>query len=104
MCVHMVCVYSIRMSTQIPFPPEVLMKVRLSRTDEANIVRPASLQQAIDSAVSKIDESCTFMRPSGTEAVLRMYAEDPEKHGGIDERGRGGTHESREGPWNEIKC
>eukprot|EP00918_Siedleckia_nematoides_P096752 GHVU01212281.1.p1 GENE.GHVU01212281.1~~GHVU01212281.1.p1 ORF type:complete len:575 (+),score=117.48 GHVU01212281.1:175-1899(+) len=64
----------------IPLPPEVLMKIRPSNTDEAKIIRPANLQQAIDSAVSKRDESRAFMRPSGTEAVLRIYVEAPEKH------------------------
>lgn len=45
--------------------------------DESRLVEPAALQAAIDAAVAEVDASNgrAFVRPSGTEDVVRVYAE-----------------------------
>lgn len=43
--------------------------------DESRLVEPAELQAAIDKAVSEVEEGKAFVRPSGTEDILRLYAE-----------------------------
>ena len=42
--------------------------------NESRCVRPAELQAALDSAMQDIPGRC-FVRPSGTENVVRVYAE-----------------------------
>lgn len=42
---------------------------------ERRLVSPAILQQRIDELVLKYDGGRTFVRPSGTEDVVRVYAE-----------------------------
>lgn len=42
---------------------------------ETRVVRPLGLQQAIDSEVVKYSMGRAFVRPSGTEDVVRVYAE-----------------------------
>lgn len=42
---------------------------------ERRLVSPATLQQRIDELVLKYDGGRTFVRPSGTEDVVRVYAE-----------------------------
>ncbi|KAJ8274721.1 hypothetical protein COCON_G00093460 [Conger conger] len=42
---------------------------------ERRAVRPAGLQDAIDELVKKYQKSRAFVRPSGTEDVVRVYAE-----------------------------
>jgi len=51
--------------------------------DESRLEEPAELQQFIDSVVAKFPGSRSFVRPSGTEDVLRLYVE-AEKLGDID--------------------
>eukprot|EP00898_Chlorokybus_atmophyticus_P004933 jgi/Chlat1/5440/Chrsp36S05439 len=43
--------------------------------DETRVVRPAALQAAIDDAVASVVDGRAFVRPSGTEDVVRVYAE-----------------------------
>lgn len=42
---------------------------------ERRAVSPAGLQEAIDSLVKKYKLARSFVRPSGTEDVVRVYAE-----------------------------
>ncbi|CAB1343011.1 unnamed protein product [Coregonus sp. 'balchen'] len=42
---------------------------------ERRTVSPAGLQEAIDSLVNKYRQARSFVRPSGTEDVVRVYAE-----------------------------
>jgi len=43
--------------------------------DETKVIEPAALQNAIDEAVGKYTGGRAFARPSGTEDVVRVYAE-----------------------------
>jgi len=43
--------------------------------DETKVIEPAALQTAIDEAVAKYGGGRAFARPSGTEDVVRVYAE-----------------------------
>ncbi|XP_030637554.1 phosphoacetylglucosamine mutase [Chanos chanos] len=48
----------------------------ISTTDaERRVVSPAGLQEAIDKLVAKYQQARSFVRPSGTEDVVRIYAE-----------------------------
>ena len=42
---------------------------------ERRAVSPSGLQDAIDVLVKKYQKSRSFVRPSGTEDVVRVYAE-----------------------------
>ena len=62
--------------------PNRLVKVVVSnrnafRTEDAvhRLVSPVGLQARIDELVKKYDGSRSFVRPSGTEDVVRVYAE-----------------------------
>ncbi|XP_028996313.1 phosphoacetylglucosamine mutase isoform X2 [Betta splendens] len=62
--------------------PNRQLKVKVSdrrvidTTDaERRAVRPAGLQETIDSLVKKYRQARSFVRPSGTEDVVRVYAE-----------------------------
>ncbi|KAL5519088.1 hypothetical protein ACEPAH_771 [Sanghuangporus vaninii] len=57
---------------------KVVVKDRsIFKTEDAErrLVAPAGLQQKIDELVRKYDGGRTFVRPSGTEDVVRVYAE-----------------------------
>jgi len=43
--------------------------------DESRLTEPIELQQKIDELVSSTNEGKAFVRPSGTEDILRLYAE-----------------------------
>jgi phosphoacetylglucosamine mutase len=43
--------------------------------DETQVLRPVALQQSLDAAVQTVSEGRCFVRPSGTEDVVRVYAE-----------------------------
>ncbi len=43
--------------------------------DESICVKPEGLQAAIDAEAAKVAKGRAFVRPSGTEPVLRVYAE-----------------------------
>lgn len=68
--------------------PNVLMKVKVedrnvfSTTDAERIcVTPEGLQDAINEIVAKYPRGRSFVRPSGTEDVVRVYAESETKEG-----------------------
>jgi phosphoacetylglucosamine mutase len=57
-------------------------KVVETNHDETKVLAPLSLQQAIDQVVSSLESQDNlpvraFVRPSGTEDVVRVYAEAP---------------------------
>jgi len=57
---------------------KVLVKDRnvVQTTDaERKCVKPDGLQEAINKTVSKFPKGRSFVRPSGTEDVVRVYAE-----------------------------
>jgi phosphoacetylglucosamine mutase len=43
--------------------------------DESRLTHPIELQETIDKLVSETTEGKAFVRPSGTEDILRLYAE-----------------------------
>lgn len=43
--------------------------------DESRLTQPIELQYLIDQAVSQVENGKAFVRPSGTEDILRLYAE-----------------------------
>ena len=43
--------------------------------DESRLTEPAALQETIDRLVASVQEGKAFVRPSGTEDILRLYAE-----------------------------
>lgn len=43
--------------------------------DESKLIDPVDLQQIIETAVLNIGEGKAFVRPSGTEDILRLYSE-----------------------------
>lgn len=43
--------------------------------DETRCIAPAEIQPAIDKVVEEIPKGRSFVRPSGTENVVRVYAE-----------------------------
>lgn len=47
----------------------------LTTDAERKLTSPSGLQQAIDDAVKKVDSGRSFVRPSGTEDCVRVYAE-----------------------------
>ena len=62
--------------------PAVNVKVKISNKsifkpndDETRLVSPIDMQEKIDEIVSKYECGRSFIRPSGTEDVLRIYAE-----------------------------
>ncbi|VIO87056.1 Uncharacterized protein BM_BM13954 [Brugia malayi] len=48
--------------------------------DETTCVKPRKLQGAINTIVSKYTDGRSFVRPSGTEDVVRIYAEAATEH------------------------
>jgi phosphoacetylglucosamine mutase len=43
--------------------------------DESRLTEPDALQDEIDKAVASVTDGKAFVRPSGTEDILRLYAE-----------------------------
>lgn len=43
--------------------------------DESRLTTPLELQDIIDKEVANVQEGKAFVRPSGTEDILRLYAE-----------------------------
>lgn len=43
--------------------------------DESRLMQPANLQEIIDKQVASVEEGKAFVRPSGTEDILRLYCE-----------------------------
>jgi phosphoacetylglucosamine mutase len=50
-------------------------KVIQTADAERKVILPTGLQNAIDSIVSKFEKARSFVRPSGTEDIVRVYAE-----------------------------
>lgn len=46
-----------------------------TNADETRLVEPSSLQSKIDELVKEVPQGRAFIRPSGTENVVRIYAE-----------------------------
>jgi len=66
--------------------PNKLMKVSVrdrtlvtTRDAERQVITPAGLQERINQAVAKYNRGRSFVRPSGTEDVVRVYAEAASK-------------------------
>ena len=63
------------------FPNKMYKAIVANRTsfqttwDEARLVQPAALQDAIDRFAADIEGGRAFVRPSGTEDILRLYVE-----------------------------
>lgn len=58
------------------FFTQVADRTVIETTDaERKAVQPAGLQEAIDTAVSRCNKARSFVRPSGTEDIVRIYAE-----------------------------
>eukprot|EP01018_Ginkgo_biloba_P022870 Gb_09988 [translate_table: standard] len=58
------------------FMVKVADRTAVVTTDaETKVARPLGLQEAIDSEVAKYSLGRAFVRPSGTEDVIRVYAE-----------------------------
>ena len=47
----------------------------LTTPDETRTTAPAGLQEALDAIIARFDAGRAFVRPSGTEDVVRVYAE-----------------------------
>lgn len=67
-------------SKAVLFSPFLFVQVAdrrvIGTTDaERRTVSPAGLQDAIDALVRKYRQARSFVRPSGTEDVVRVYAE-----------------------------
>ena len=43
--------------------------------DESRLTHPLELQAEIDQAIQKVEDGKAFVRPSGTEDILRLYCE-----------------------------
>jgi len=43
--------------------------------DESRLTNPLDLQAEIDHAIQKVQDGKAFVRPSGTEDILRLYCE-----------------------------
>lgn len=43
--------------------------------DESKLTYPTALQEEIDLAIAKVQDGKAFVRPSGTEDILRLYCE-----------------------------
>lgn len=46
-----------------------------TQPDESRLIDPLPLQDAIDAACAEVDGGRAFVRPSGTEDILRLYVE-----------------------------
>ena len=43
--------------------------------DESRLTFPLELQDEIDQAIERVEDGKAFVRPSGTEDILRLYCE-----------------------------
>jgi phosphoacetylglucosamine mutase len=69
-------IYTDLPSKQLKVPVTAAKKVQIQcNEDETRLVSPTSLQQALDDAMSATPKGRCFVRPSGTEDVVRVYAE-----------------------------
>ncbi len=61
-------------SKQVKIPCKNKNLIKCS-SDESRVVEPPELQEGLDAAMKTIDMGRCFIRPSGTEDVVRIYAE-----------------------------
>lgn len=52
--------------------------------DETRVVEPISIQKIIDEKITKYKNGRSFVRPSGTENAVRVYAEASTKEEAIE--------------------
>jgi phosphoacetylglucosamine mutase len=57
---------------KVPFPNKDIIKCS---DDEMRVESPAEMQAALDLAIKSVPCGRCFVRPSGTEDVVRIYAE-----------------------------
>ena len=69
-------IYTDLPSKQLKVPVTGVKKEQIKcNEDETRLVSPVSLQHALDIAMNSIPSGRCFIRPSGTEDVVRVYAE-----------------------------
>lgn len=68
--------------TKVAVPDRSLI---VTNANETRVTAPAGLQEAIDAAVAQYPSGRAFVRPSGTEDVVRIYAEAEENVAGLME-------------------
>ena len=56
-------------------PPPTPRGALTTTDDETRLVAPAALQSALDDVMAAVPQGRCFVRPSGTEDVVRVYAE-----------------------------
>jgi phosphoacetylglucosamine mutase len=66
--------YSDLPSKQVKIPVPNKNLIRCS-TDEMRVEDPSDLQVALDTAMHRLSQGRAFVRPSGTEDCVRIYAE-----------------------------
>ncbi|KAI1732725.1 phosphoglucomutase/phosphomannomutase, alpha/beta/alpha domain I domain-containing protein [Ditylenchus destructor] len=64
-------------NTQRKVTVKELSRYKTKEDIETVLISPAGLQTKIDTAVSKYRRARAFIRPSGTESIVRVYAEAP---------------------------
>lgn len=67
-------IYSDLPSRQTKLPVEDRTKIQCNET-ETQVTSPVDLQNEINTLVQQVDQGRAFVRPSGTEDVVRVYAE-----------------------------
>ena len=65
---------------KVAVPDKSLLKCS---EDEMRLVSPASVQNELDAAMGTINQGRCFLRPSGTEDVVRIYVEAEDVEGMI---------------------
>ncbi|CBZ50976.1 gk12616, related [Neospora caninum Liverpool] len=67
------------LTLKVALPRSVLATLKPDPCDEKTLMEPANLQSWIDEAVENTGPFCrSFVRPSGTEDVCRIYVEAPD--------------------------
>lgn len=73
LCLVLLCANEQHLS---PLQVKVADRTVIVTTDaETRVAEPRGLQAAIDAAVAGVPRGRSFVRPSGTEDVVRVYAE-----------------------------
>ncbi|KAI6202078.1 Phosphoacetylglucosamine mutase [Aphelenchoides besseyi] len=62
-------------TVQLKIPVENRSFYKSSEENETKLIKPEGMQKSIDKIVKKYKKARAFVRPSGTEDVLRVYAE-----------------------------
>jgi phosphoacetylglucosamine mutase len=64
------------MQLKVPVPDRSLF---ITTNADQSLVRPEGLQEQVDRLVAGIPKARAFVRPSGTEDIVRVYAEAPSR-------------------------